>query len=192
MDRHHCAVPAGPDGPNGRKAANEALAAARQAVALAPQLGIAHATLAEVLSRLFFDFAAAAPEYRRALELSPGDARVLTRASIYLAPRIEHSAPELEENDQWCLALAYDKLGRRAQAEAALTALQAAASNAWAYQYAQIYAQWGNTRKALDWLDKAYQLKDPGLIFLKMDSLLDPLRQEPGFQAIYGELNFPP
>jgi tetratricopeptide (TPR) repeat protein len=192
MDRHHCAVPAGPDGPNGRKAANEALAAARQAVALAPQLGIAHATLAEVLSRLFFDFAAAAPEYRRALELSPGDARVLTRASIYLAPRIEHSAPALEENDQWCLALAYDKLGRRAQAEAALTALQAAASNAWAYQYAQIYAQWGNTRKALDWLDKAYQLKDPGLIFLKMDSLLDPLRQEPGFQAIYGELNFPP
>jgi tetratricopeptide (TPR) repeat protein len=47
-----------------------------------------------------------------------------------LAPRIEHSAPALEENDQWCLALAYDKLGRRAQAEAALTALQAAASNA--------------------------------------------------------------
>ena len=32
---------------------------------------------------------------------------------------------------------------------------------------------------------------DAGLIFLKMDKLLDPVRQEPRFQAIYAKLNFP-
>jgi TolB-like protein len=261
-------------GPKGRQPANDALAAARTAAALAPQLGIAHATLAEVLSRLFFDFPAAAPEYQRALELSPGDARVLTRASLFLAqmgsldealvharrvavldplnandqfevgrvfdigrryreaieaygraevidphdtyyravtgvaylklgdpeaalqactaPFAGASAPPGGENHLWCLTLTYGRLGRHAEAEAALAALKATAGNAWAYQFAQIYAQWGDTNKALDWLDIAYQLKDAGLIFLKMDKLLDPLRQEPRFQAIYAKLNFPP
>lgn len=254
-------------GPEGRKAANGALVAARRATALAPQLGIAHATLAEVLSRLFLDFPAAAPEYRRALELSPGDARVLTRASVFLAqmgsfdealaqvrrvavldPLNAHtqddigrvfeigrryreaieaygraleidprnhffpankgvayvqlgdlqaarqtcSAPGIDENNQRCLALTYGRLGRKAEAEAALAALQAAAKNAWAYQYAEIYAQWGNVRRALDWLEIANQLKDAGLTNLKTDGLLDPLRREPEFQAIYAKLNFPP
>ena len=261
-------------GPKGRQPANDALAAARTAAALAPQLGIAHATLAEVLSRLFFDFAAAAPEYRRALELSPGDARVLTRASLFLAqmgsldealvharrvavldplnandqfevgrvfdigrryreaieaygraelidphdtyyravtgvaylklgdleaalqactaPFAGASAAPGGENHLWCLTLTYGRLGRHAEAEAALAALKATAGNAWAYQFAQVYAQWGDTNKALDWLDIAYQLKDAGLIFLKMDKLLDPVRQEPRFQAIYAKLNFPP
>jgi len=34
-------------------------------------------------------------------------------------------------------------------------------------------------------------LRDPGLVNLKTDSLLDPLRKEPRFQAIERELKFP-
>jgi hypothetical protein len=48
-----------------------------------------------------------------------------------------------------------------------------------------------NTAKALDWLDTAKRLRDGGLIFLKSDPLVDPLRNEPRFQAIGRELNFP-
>jgi hypothetical protein len=40
--------------------------------------------------------------------------------------------------------------------------------------------------------ETANQLKDAGLTNLKTDGLLDPLRREPEFQAIYAKLNFPP
>jgi len=48
---------------------------------------------------------------------------------------------------------------------------------------AEIYAQWGDTPKALEWLEKALQLRDPGLVDLKADPLMDPLRKEPRFVA---------
>ena len=90
-----------------------------------------------------------------------------------------------------CLALAYHKLGRQADAETALARFKAAEGDAGAYDYATIYAQWGNTPKALEWLETALRLRDPQLISLKTDPLLDPLRQEPPFQAIVRALKFP-
>ena len=60
-----------------------------------------------------------------------------------------------------------------------------------AYQYATIYAQWGGTQKALEWLDRAMRLRDPGLGYLKCDPLLDSLRREPRFQVIERVLKFP-
>jgi tetratricopeptide (TPR) repeat protein len=92
---------------------------------------------------------------------------------------------------QHCLAVIYDKLGRHADAEAELAKLKAFGGDAAAYQYATIYAQWGNRAKALEWLETALRLRDPGLQELKTDPLLDPLRQEPRFQAIERELKFP-
>ena len=41
----------------------------------------------------------------------------------------------------------YDKLGRRADAEAAMAKMKAANGVAAAYQYATIYAQWGDAPK---------------------------------------------
>ncbi len=37
----------------------------------------------------------------------------------------------------------------------------------------QIYAQWGNPARALEWLGTAVSLRDPGLVVLKTDRLLD-------------------
>jgi serine/threonine-protein kinase len=91
----------------------------------------------------------------------------------------------------WCLAMTYDKLGRRAEADAALAKMKAANGVAGAYQYATIYAQWGDAPKSLEWLDTAVRVRDPGLPNLKADPLMDPLRSEPHFQAIERELKFP-
>jgi hypothetical protein len=60
-----------------------------------------------------------------------------------------------------------------------------------AYQMATIFAQWGHRPKALEWLETALRLRDPGLVDLKTDPLLDPLRKEPRFNAIERELKFP-
>jgi TolB-like protein/Flp pilus assembly protein TadD len=92
---------------------------------------------------------------------------------------------------QWCLAVTYDKLGRHADAEAELSKMKTAMGDAAAYQFATIYAQWGNRAKALEWLETALRLRDPGLGFLKTDPLMDPLRKEPRFQAIERKLRFP-
>jgi hypothetical protein len=85
----------------------------------------------------------------------------------------------------------YDKLGRHADAQAELSKLTAAVSDAAAFQYATIYAQWGNRAKALEWLETALRQRDGGSIYLKTDPLLDPLRNEPRFQTIERELRFP-
>jgi TolB-like protein/DNA-binding winged helix-turn-helix (wHTH) protein/Tfp pilus assembly protein PilF len=92
---------------------------------------------------------------------------------------------------QWCLAVVYDKLGRHADAEAALEKYRAEQGDGGAYQYATIYAQWGDRAKALEWLATAMRLRDPGLVILKTDPLIDPLRSEPRFQAIERQLRFP-
>jgi hypothetical protein len=57
--------------------------------------------------------------------------------------------------------------------------------------YAMIYAQWGETARALDWLDTAMRHRDPYLIRVRHSPLFDPLRNEPRFQAIQSELRFP-
>jgi tetratricopeptide (TPR) repeat protein len=92
---------------------------------------------------------------------------------------------------QWCLAVAYDKLGRHADAEAELKEYQAASGDRAAYQYATIYAQWGNTAQALESLATALRVHDPGLELMKIDPLMDPLRKEPRFEAAMRELKFP-
>jgi hypothetical protein len=49
----------------------------------------------------------------------------------------------------------------------------------------------GNTAKALEWLARAVRLPDAGVVYVKTDALMDPLRSDPRFQAIERELRFP-
>jgi len=51
------------------------------------------------------------------------------------------------------------------------------AGDAGGYQYVEIYAQWGENKLALDWLEKAMRLRDTGLSILRVDPLIDPLRK---------------
>jgi len=90
-----------------------------------------------------------------------------------------------------CMAILYERLHRHPEAESERAAMQADLGDAAAYQMAEIYAQWGAIPKALDWLETAYRIMDSGLISLREDALLDPLRKEPRLQAIERKLNFP-
>jgi hypothetical protein len=60
-----------------------------------------------------------------------------------------------------------------------------------AYQYADIYAQWGRPDDAIAALETAYRLRDTGLMEIQVDPLLDPIRAAPGFGAILHRLDFP-
>lgn len=101
---------------------------------------------------------------------------------------------EVKQDDwqsRWCLTVTYDKLQRRADAESELAKFKAALGDSAAYQYAAIYAQWGDKPKALEWLETAWRLRDPGLVDLKTDLLMDPIRQEPRFLAVMQKLKYP-
>jgi tetratricopeptide (TPR) repeat protein len=58
-------------------------------------------------------------------------------------------------------------------------------------QFAEIYAQLGDREAALSALERAYEVKDAGLTTMLVDPWLDPLRNEPRFQAIVRKLDFP-
>jgi TolB-like protein len=253
-------------GPAIRASFDKALADAREAVALAPDLAEGHIAMASVFDDGALDFARAIAEFERAVALAPGNARVLrvyglnatmlgrTDAGITAAQRavmldplnsdsykaLGHAlyyvrrytaaiaslnrALVLDRDDpapyairgrsyyllgdlpdarssceakpdywtnQICLAIVYAELGRHAEAKTALEKLQASMGDADAYQYAEVYTQWGDATNALAWLETAMRKRDPGLEELRVDPLLDPLRNEPRFQAIERELKFP-
>jgi len=53
-----------------------------------------------------------------------------------------------------------------------------------------LYAAAGDKQRALTWLEKAYDEKDPWIGFLKVWPTWDPLRSEPRFQAVMRKANF--
>jgi tetratricopeptide (TPR) repeat protein len=95
------------------------------------------------------------------------------------------------EGDPFCLALAYHALGRQADADTQLTKLRALAGDNGAESYARIYAQWGRTDAALQWLETAYAQHAPGLVEMRSTWLFDPIRDMPRFKDIERRMNFP-
>jgi TolB-like protein len=96
-----------------------------------------------------------------------------------------------EDGNRWiCLAITYDKLARHTDAETVITNARAKYGDGEAVGYAMVYAQWGSTAQALDWLEKASRVKNSYLTLLKQP-MFDPLRKEPRFQAVERELKFP-
>lgn len=176
---------------------DEAIATVRRAVILDPLAGYNRLALGYALyaARRYGEAAAA---FAEALSLSPNlhlDSAYGARglALLGLGDIAGARAACESKPDYWltqqCLALVYRKLGRPADAQAELAKLNVGDSDA--YAGAEIYAQWGDTAKALASLDTAVRLRDPGLELLKTDPLMDPLRAEPRFQAILRKLNFP-
>ena len=168
----------------------------RRAAELDPLNAISRAYLGAALSTLRrYEEAIAAFKEALAVGGGPGIHAAIGEA-YYLLGDLQSARTSCEENAretldvQFCLALTYDKLGRHADAQTELAKIKATAGDTGAYAYAAIYAQWGHTAKALEWLETALRLRDPGLESLKTEPLLDPLRKEPRFQAIERELKF--
>jgi TolB-like protein len=174
-----------------------AIAATRRAVILDPLADLSRTDLGSVLY-MARQYGEAASTYAEVLSLNPGYKEGYGERGLALLALADLAGARAvceKKRDYWisqqCLALVYEKLGRHADAQAELAKMKATYGDAAAYQYATIHAQWGDRGAALEWLDTAMRLRDPGLVGLKSDPLMDPLRQEPRFQVILRELNFP-
>lgn len=126
-----------------------------RALALNPSL--ASAQFAVAIARLMEGDAAAA---LKAAEAETGEAYALTAAAI-----------------------AKHRLGDAAGADAAMARLSEAFDDSH-YQQAEVLAQRGATAEALTRLEAAYAARDPGLLWVRNDPLLDPLRGEARFKDL--------
>ncbi len=179
----------------------EGLSAARRAIVLDPLNRDNYTALA---TALYFGrhYEEAISVVRQDLALDPDhlEAYGIRGLSYYALGDLENARESCETKANkteiaWvtrpCLAAVYAKLKRRSDADEQLAKYRTTQGDAAAYQYAQIYAQWGNIPQALDWLEAGERLHDGGLVLLKVDPFLDPLRKEPRFQAIERGLRFP-
>ena len=180
---------------------NSGLSALRRGVALDPLNWSGHAFLGDAL-RYARRYDESLAVYRHALSLGLDEAQLQSASlptyyalgdfqTIRSLCEGKLKGGDTEGDCPGYLAVVYHKLGHSADAEASLERVKAKWGDAAAYGYAEIYAQWGNASKALEWLETAVRLRDVDLQGLKVEPALDPLRKEPRFQAIERELKFP-
>ncbi len=136
-------------------------------------------------------YAEAADEFRRTLEITPNaiGARANWSTAALLDGQVDEAVAIAEKDTPgwgraYALSLAYWQQGRRAEADAQLRALEDSFAQAAAYQVGEVYAYRGESDKAFAWLDRAYQQRDPGIVYLKLDRLLLSLHADPRWAAL--------
>lgn len=88
-------------------------------------------------------------------------------------------------------ALVAARTGDIAQAERMRSELWEKYGVGFSYQQAQIRTQLGDKERAFAELNNAFAARDPGLLYLKNDPFLDPIRGDPRFASMVRKLNFP-
>jgi tetratricopeptide (TPR) repeat protein len=134
---------------------------------------------------------AAESDIRRVIELSPsivdsyfllGAILVAEHKAVDALSMIQSASDSLYRREG--LALVYQALGRKAEADAALQDLLSKDYRDGPFQIAEVFATRGNNSAALDWLQRDYDLKMYGILNAKVDPLLRPLAREPRFVAL--------
>ena len=136
--------------------------------------------------------------FQKALELNPqaGNVHVAISRILLAQGHPQQALTEIEQEPlDWAKltgeAQVYHALHRPADSDAALRKLIATHQNDAAYQIAQVYVYRGETDKAFDWLDRAYQQRDAGTPGLKTDPLFKGLRQAPRYTELLTKMNLP-
>lgn len=244
----------------------EAMETAKVALRLAPNLASGHRARAEI-HRIRLDLEPALREYRRALELAPGDPGTLsdysfmmgalgkgteairladqvieldplninsyaTRYTALMSARrydeaisfsqdLERTRPHLfnwPEGVAWALiarnklaeaehylqkapADSYNRLvneavilartGKREQVPAIIAQVRQLYGDAASYKYGQIFAQTGDKDRAFAALERAWEIRDSGLLKANFDPYLDPLRSDPRYRSLVNKMSFP-
>jgi serine/threonine-protein kinase len=89
------------------------------------------------------------------------------------------------------LAMAYEALGRREQADRATKELVTNFQADFPYQIAEVYAFRNDRRAALQWLQRAHQTHNDALTEIKGDPLLVSLREDETYRQIIRAVNLP-
>ena len=141
---------------------------------------------------------------RQALEIDPNfySARLKLGMAYAQKGMFDQAITELQESVNQSgrnarhlafLGYAYALSGKRDKAQQVLTELETRSrQNPFCfYGIALIDLGLGNKKPALDWLEKADQVQDDWLLFLKVEPAMDALRTESRFQELVRHVGFP-
>ena len=141
---------------------------------------------------------AAAADFQKALELNPDvfPGNISLSRTYLVQRRAQDAVSEIElvryDPERASLhAIAYYALGRKKEADAALSELIAKYHASTAYQIAEVYAFRNQSDEAFEWLDRAYVQRDDDLVVTKVDPLLKNLHRDPRYTALLKKLNLP-
>jgi tetratricopeptide (TPR) repeat protein len=137
------------------------------------------------IQRLAGHYDAAIASYHTVLNLSPGQggAHALLGITLLLKGDTTAAVAEIEqEKNEFLrmlgLPMTYHALGHKADSDQALTALIAKYGKELPYFIAQVYAFRGEADKAFEWLEKAFEDKNPDLSEIAPENLFDKIRSD--------------
>jgi Flp pilus assembly protein TadD len=176
---------------------DEAVAEARRAVEVEPLSVTTNTRLGQILCRVGRD-EEAIPQLRRAVELEPSNwwahwslAEAYLMHSVYPdSIAAMQTAIALAGPHPWNLTLLgaiYSASGKMAEAEAIYDELLARSRREYVQPFVFVWlsAVLGRTDEAFEWLERAYDERDPILAVLKHYRPLDFLRDDPRFDALF-------
>jgi TolB-like protein len=88
-----------------------------------------------------------------------------------------------------CVVLAYDTLGRKIEADAALASLEKNHADNFAYPIGRVYANRGELDQAFKWFERAYRQRESTLWWIKVDPLLKNVQADPRFDVFLRKMN---
>jgi TolB-like protein/Flp pilus assembly protein TadD len=143
------------------------------------------------------NYAESIAPFRRALELNPQHSVTHSAigASLLMMGRVDEARAEYEREPSSLfklpgIAIVARRQGREAEAAAAFELLRSEHGDNCLYQQAQVLAQWGQAAAAMARLQEALRAIDAGLIYLRNDPFVDPLRREGAFNDLLSRLGF--
>ncbi len=83
------------------------------------------------------------------------------------------------------------RTGKSKEVPAVIEKMRQSYGDAASYQYAEVYAQLGDKDRAFAALDRAWVIRDSGLLRVERDTYIDPLRSDPRYAALLRKMNFP-
>lgn len=105
------------------------------------------------------------------------------------AVELSHNSPLMIS----ALAHTYAATGNYSEAQRLLGHLEAQSKTQYVspYYIAVVYLGMGKNELAMDWMERAFADRSNGLVFLRVEPELDPLRSNPRFVALQKQLKFP-
>jgi TolB-like protein len=177
--------------------ANEGLRLADQAIALDPLNGPTYQwrAYALIVLRRFGDAIAAG---RKVLEVAPKQltAHAQIGNSLLALNQLDQAADEFKQMPiDHPLRMAGEAMiaarqGKIDQVDQMVDHMRSLVGPA-RFQYGQVYTQTGNLDRAFAEFDKAAVARTPGMIYLRSDPLIEPIRRDPRYFALLKQLNFP-
>jgi tetratricopeptide (TPR) repeat protein len=143
-------------------------------------------------------YAEAEEVYRKLLDVAPGMTEVRRSLARVLVEQGKGEAAlavvQQEQNEGWrlfVLSIVLDAAGRKAEADEALQQQITTWRELGGCAAARTYAYRGDHDHALHWLERCYEQRDIGILWLISEPLFRGMSEDPRFKALQRKLNLP-